>query len=144
MKKRTFDDAAICKDRKAGMSWNALCKKYKMGLDTVAKVLRRGGVLPPLPPKVKKPPKFKPIVRKAHRKLVDDLQKVNRALAHAANKPADRWFVGHNHKGSTFSNLEACKTKAEALAVCLDQHSRGKTVKLLKEVPFKLTIVLDE
>lgn len=122
---------AIARDKRAGMEWKAVAKKHKCALRTIQNALKTV-------PEKKSPIK---ITIKKKASAGSELEAVNAALAHAANKPADRWYVAHNGKLAT---LEPCATKAKALAVCLAAHSRGKTVKLLKEIPFKLTIVLDE
>ncbi len=137
-------DQEIAADRKAGMKWDALKVKYKMSLPSIAKALRRAGALGPLKKrKVKKTKKRGPI--RITIKPKGDLHKVNAALKkiHAAVTVEGHYFVTWG--SNKIPSMQEYKTKADALKAVLDArlHNR-KHIHLLKEIPFKLTVVTDD
>lgn len=119
---RAKRDAAILVDRKAGMSWKALKKKHNCAQSVIAKALKST--------KASASPK----------KSKDKLAAVNKALVHAAKAPAAVWYVALGKS----KGLCPHKTKADALQACLHAQLKGTKVRLLREVPFRLTVVIDE
>lgn len=126
--------ADIQEDRKEGMSWGKLEKKHKVSTWTIAEALKAVGLSKPNKgaKKLKKPKPKKP--------KVDKLAAVNKALKKAGSAPKPCWFVVIGKLASQF----AYQSKEHAMEACLEAQLKGKKVRLLREVPFRLTVVVDE
>ena len=125
---RKHDYAAIAADKKAGMSWSAIKKKYKCSGSTIAAAIKS---------------KTENGRRKKLRTIGGELAIVNAALKRAAKREDGRYFVTFG--SNKIPSMHEYKTKAEALGevLALRLHNK-KHVRLLKEIPFKLTVVAEE
>lgn len=131
-------DSGIRADRKSGMTWDQIDAKYKCGKATISKALHAGGLM--------KKKKAKKVRRVTANKPETELSKINKALQSAIEKRLNpvkvAWYVATG--SGKLPVLTPHKSKDSATRACLEAKMAGKPVKLLREVPFKLTIVIDE
>jgi hypothetical protein len=136
--------AAIRADRKAGLSWKALTKKHRCTLYAVTQALKgwrsftsHSTKMRAHSAKTRAPgSSFLPAG------MAEEIAGVTEKLTRGKKTEGGYFVTSGSNK---IPSLESFKTKDEALKAVLEaQLRRVKHVKLLREIPFKLTVVADE